>query len=153
MNQANTRDGSAIPLLIAASEPISTSNPLAPPGVRQHERRQQDEHEDRDDQRPCAGIDLACHTPLGGFDVTLEVVELLLVRAMPRSQRTPAAGAAGAGTPTPGMPSPTPVRGFWPAACASPARVRRCSSNPASAIRWCGAAPVTVVTTMSPGRI
>ncbi len=53
----------------------------------------------------------------------------------------------------PGMPqAPTPV-GPLPAACASPARVRRWASTAPSAIRWCGAAPVTVVVTMSPGRI
>ena len=38
--------------------PTSTSQPLRAAGVRQHERQQQHEHQDRDDQRPCARVDL-----------------------------------------------------------------------------------------------
>ena len=47
--------------------------------MRQHERQQDDEHQDGDHQSPCTGIDFAGHAALGVFDVALELVEVRLV--------------------------------------------------------------------------
>ena len=121
-------------------------------GVRQQERQQNHEHQDRHDQSPCAGIDFACDASFGGLDVALELVELASLRSSAVTAHIPAFGGA-LRAPTPGMPSPTLGVTCRPASCASPARVRRWSSTSASAIRWCGAAPVTVVVTTSPGRM
>ena len=68
----------------------------------------------------------------GGLDVALEFLEAVVGRA---HQPHPVDGGGPAGAPIPGMPSPTPVRGRRPAACASPARVRRWDCTAESAIR------------------
>src|SRR4029453_12530867 len=89
----------------------------------------------------------------GSLDVALELFEVAVVVFTCGHRAHPDEDGCGAGIPMPGMPRPTPVRGLRPAACASPALVRRWLCGPPSAIRWCGAAPVTVAVTMSPGRM
>ena len=119
--------------------------------MRQDERQQEHEYADGDDQSPCTRVYFTRYPAFGRFDVTLETVEVAVVGLAHRPHPVDACGSAGA--PTPGMPRPTPVRGRTPAAWASPALVRRWVPIAESAIRWCGAAPVIVVVTTSPGRI
>ena len=123
-------------------------------GVRQHERQQQHEHGDGDDQCPCAGVDFTRDAAFGGLDVALELFEACRCsvacghRAHPDDGRLWRRGAdAGhAEADTGARPLPRRV-GVARRGCAG---AQRCAP---SAIRWCGAAPVTVVVTMSPGRM
>ncbi len=75
-SQANTREGRATSAAPAPWLPNSTSHPRTWPVCGRMNDPEQDEHQDGDDDGPCAGLDLTRDPPFGRFDVGPEGVEV-----------------------------------------------------------------------------
>ncbi len=151
-SQMNTRDGSDTPSPIAASLPASTSQPLAPPVCgRMNVSSSTKTAIAMTNALAPGSISLATRRSAASIS-PLKSSKSSPSCPCPRSPGTSGRGRLARGRADAGHTQADTLRPP-PASCASPARVRRCASTAPSAIRWCGAASVTAVVTMSPGRM